>query len=113
MRFAPESDDPDNAGLSIIRDLYVLNLHWAHWLTKLRLLPVKKAHPDISFADLYTAAACYGIEFLGGPKVPFNLGRSGMLKRREVVLIGLQMIKMVHVAQHMVVSQMLLRMLPT
>lgn len=61
MRFAPESDDPDNAGLSIIRDL---------------LLPVKKAHPDISFADLYTAAACYGIEFLGGPKVPFNLGRT-------------------------------------
>lgn len=61
MRFAPESDDPDNAGLSIIRDL---------------LLPVKRAHPDLSYADLYTAAACFGIEFLGGPKVPFNLGRS-------------------------------------
>eukprot|EP01111_Echinosteliopsis_oligospora_P019004 TRINITY_DN898_c0_g1_i1.p1 TRINITY_DN898_c0_g1~~TRINITY_DN898_c0_g1_i1.p1 ORF type:complete len:459 (+),score=145.02 TRINITY_DN898_c0_g1_i1:86-1378(+) len=61
MRFAPESDDPDNAGLSIIRDL---------------LLPVKRAHPDISYGDLYTAAACYAIEFLGGPKVPFNLGRS-------------------------------------
>lgn len=61
MRFAPESDDPDNAGLSIIRDL---------------LLPVKRAHPDISYADLYTAAACFAIEFLGGPKVPFNLGRT-------------------------------------
>jgi len=60
MRFAPESDDPDNAGLSIIRDL---------------LMPVKHAHPDISYADLYTAAACFAIEFLGGPKVPFNLGR--------------------------------------
>jgi len=60
VRFAPESDDPDNAGLGIIRDL----LH-----------PVKNAHPDISYADLYTAAACFGIEFLGGPKVPFNLGR--------------------------------------
>eukprot|EP01113_Clastostelium_recurvatum_P014893 TRINITY_DN1816_c0_g1_i1.p1 TRINITY_DN1816_c0_g1~~TRINITY_DN1816_c0_g1_i1.p1 ORF type:complete len:415 (+),score=132.04 TRINITY_DN1816_c0_g1_i1:42-1286(+) len=61
MRFAPESDDPDNAGLSIIRDL---------------LLPVKMEHPDISYADLYTAAACFAIEFLGGPKVPFNFGRS-------------------------------------
>jgi len=61
MRFAPESDDPDNAGLSIIRDL---------------LLPVKKAHPEISYADLYIAAACFAIEFLGGPKIPFNLGRS-------------------------------------
>jgi len=61
MRFKPESDDPDNAGLSIIRDL---------------LLPVKRAHPDLSFGDLYTAAACFGIEFLGGPKVPFGFGRT-------------------------------------
>jgi len=60
MRFAPESDDPDNSGLSIIRDL---------------LLPVKHAHPEVSYADLYTAAGCFAIEFLGGPKIPFNLGR--------------------------------------
>jgi hypothetical protein len=61
MRFAPESTDPDNAGLSIIRDL---------------LLPVKQAHPEISYADLYTFAGCVAIEFLGGPKIPFNFGRS-------------------------------------
>jgi len=61
MRFAPESNDPDNAGLGIIRDL---------------LLPVKRAHPDLSHGDLYTAAACFAIEFLGGPKVPFGFGRS-------------------------------------
>jgi catalase (peroxidase I) len=61
MRFKPESDDPDNAGLGIIRDL---------------LLPVKRAHPDLSYGDLYTAAACFAIEFLGGPKVPFGLGRT-------------------------------------
>lgn len=60
MRFAPESSDPDNAGLSIIRDL----LH-----------PVKVAHPEISHADLYAIAGVVAIEFLGGPKVPFNFGR--------------------------------------
>lgn len=32
IRFPPESTDPDNAGLSIVRDL---------------LLPVKKAHPEV------------------------------------------------------------------
>jgi len=61
MRFAPESNDPDNAGLSIIRDL---------------LLPVKRAHPEISHADLYAVAACCAIEFLGGPRVPVRFGRS-------------------------------------
>jgi hypothetical protein len=61
MRYLPESSDPDNAGLSIIRDL---------------LLPVKQAHPEVSFADLYTVAGVFAIEFLGGPKVPFNFGRS-------------------------------------
>jgi len=52
--------DPDNAGLSIVRDL---------------LLPVKLRHPHVSYADLYTIAGCMAIEFLGGPKVPFNFGR--------------------------------------
>ncbi len=33
------------------------------------LLQVKHAHPEISFADLYTAAGVFAIEFLGGPKV--------------------------------------------
>mmetsp|Transcript_30004 Transcript_30004/g.58874 ORF Transcript_30004/g.58874 Transcript_30004/m.58874 type:complete len:408 (-) Transcript_30004:577-1800(-) len=61
MRFAPEADDDANAGLSIVRDM---------------LLPVKKAHPEISFADLWVAAGCAAIEFLGGPKVPFKFGRT-------------------------------------
>jgi catalase (peroxidase I) len=61
IRFPPESTDGANAGLSIIRDL---------------LLPVKNAHPEISFADLHTIAGCMAVEFLGGPKVPFNFGRT-------------------------------------
>eukprot|EP01098_Paradermamoeba_levis_P010312 TRINITY_DN4333_c0_g1_i2.p1 TRINITY_DN4333_c0_g1~~TRINITY_DN4333_c0_g1_i2.p1 ORF type:complete len:353 (-),score=95.71 TRINITY_DN4333_c0_g1_i2:318-1376(-) len=60
IRFAPENNDPDNAGLSIIRDL---------------LLPVKKAYPQISHADLYAVAGCAAVEFLGGPRIPFRFGR--------------------------------------
>ena len=61
MRFAPESTDKDNGGLSIVRDL----LH-----------PVKQAHPELSHADLYAFAGCVAIEFLGGPRVPFAFGRT-------------------------------------
>mmetsp|Transcript_16156 Transcript_16156/g.56370 ORF Transcript_16156/g.56370 Transcript_16156/m.56370 type:complete len:424 (-) Transcript_16156:1283-2554(-) len=61
MRFEPESTDPDNAGLGIVRDL---------------LLEIKTAHPEISYADLWACAGCAGVEFLGGPKIPFNFGRT-------------------------------------
>lgn len=61
MRFAPESSDPANAGLSIVRDL---------------LLPVKKRHPELTYADLWAVAGCAAIEFLGGPRVEVFLGRS-------------------------------------
>lgn len=61
IRFSPQADDEANKGLSIIRDL---------------LLPVKKNHPEISFADLWAVAACCAIEFLGGPKIPFKFGRT-------------------------------------
>jgi hypothetical protein len=61
MRFAPESADDANAGLSIARDL--LNV-------------VKLEHPEISTADLWVAAGCVAIEFMGGPKIPFGLGRT-------------------------------------
>lgn len=61
MRFEPERSDPDNAGLSIIRDL----LHH-----------VKQAHPEISHADLWAFAGVVAIEFLGGPPIPFNFGRT-------------------------------------
>mmetsp|Transcript_27053 Transcript_27053/g.92341 ORF Transcript_27053/g.92341 Transcript_27053/m.92341 type:complete len:416 (-) Transcript_27053:89-1336(-) len=61
MRFAPESADPANAGLSIIQDL----LH-----------VVKKRHPEISAADLWTAAGSMAVGFLGGPDVPVSFGRA-------------------------------------
>ena len=61
MRFAPESEDAANAGLSIIHDL---------------LLQVKLRHPDVSIADLWTLAGCSAVEFIGGPKVKHTMGRS-------------------------------------
>lgn len=61
MRFEPESTDDANAGLGIVRDM---------------LLPVHKAHPEVSMADLWIVAGCAAIEFMGGPKIPFGLGRA-------------------------------------
>jgi hypothetical protein len=60
MRFPPEGTDSANAGLSIVQDL---------------LKPVKARHPDISIADIWTFAGCSAVEFLGGPKIPYNFGR--------------------------------------
>eukprot|EP00301_Raphidiophrys_heterophryoidea_P026625 c9237_g1_i1.p1 GENE.c9237_g1_i1~~c9237_g1_i1.p1 ORF type:complete len:418 (-),score=113.47 c9237_g1_i1:147-1349(-) len=61
MRFEPESTDDANKGLSIVRDM---------------LLPVKGAHPNVSYADLWTLAGSAAVEFSGGPKVPHKFGRS-------------------------------------
>jgi hypothetical protein len=61
MRFGPEHEDPANAGLFIIHDL---------------LLRVKTAMPQVSFADLWTLAGCKAVEFMGGPRVEFHLGRT-------------------------------------
>jgi hypothetical protein len=61
MRFEPESTDGANAGLHIIRNM---------------LQPVKANHPEMSHADLWTFAGTAAVEFLGGPKVPHNFGRS-------------------------------------
>eukprot|EP00184_Porphyridium_aerugineum_P002136 CAMPEP_0184695076 /NCGR_PEP_ID=MMETSP0313-20130426/2827_1 /TAXON_ID=2792 /ORGANISM="Porphyridium aerugineum, Strain SAG 1380-2" /LENGTH=295 /DNA_ID=CAMNT_0027153467 /DNA_START=84 /DNA_END=971 /DNA_ORIENTATION=- len=60
IRFAPELSHGANAGLKIAIDL---------------LEPIKKAVPEISYADLYQLASIHGIEFGGGPKIPFKLGR--------------------------------------
>ena len=60
MRYEPEHSDPANAGLFIIHDL---------------LLQVKRAVPQLSFADLWTLAGCKAVEFMGGPRVPFAFGR--------------------------------------
>jgi len=61
IRFPPESTDPANQAFAVIRDL---------------LEPVKRMHPEISYADLYTFAGCAAVEFLGGPVIPFNFGRT-------------------------------------
>ena len=54
MRFALESNDKANAGLSIIRDM----LH-----------PVQINNPTISSADLWTAAGAAAVSFCGGPEI--------------------------------------------
>ena len=61
QRFSPESKWGANAGLTMARDA---------------LEPIKKAHPDITYADLYTLSGIVAIEEAGGPAVPFRLGRS-------------------------------------
>lgn len=60
IRFMPESGHGANAGLKIAMDL---------------LEPIKAKHPEISYADLYQLASVYAVEFAGGPKIPFKLGR--------------------------------------
>lgn len=60
MRFTPESAHGANAGLDIARNL---------------LEPIKKKHPELSYADLWALAACVAIEEMGGPKIPFRPGR--------------------------------------
>mmetsp|Transcript_14584 Transcript_14584/g.50825 ORF Transcript_14584/g.50825 Transcript_14584/m.50825 type:complete len:347 (-) Transcript_14584:239-1279(-) len=61
MRFKPESEDGANAGLHVARAL---------------LEPVKRKFPGISYADLWTLAACVAIEEMGGPKIEWRPGRS-------------------------------------
>lgn len=73
MRFSPESGDDANAGLSIARDL---------------LEPVAKAHPELSRADLWVAAGCVAIEFMGGPSIPFNFGRTDATDGSACPMVG-------------------------
>eukprot|EP00937_MAST-01D_sp_MAST-1D-sp2_P002110 g2110.t1 len=61
MRFAPESADDANAGLSIMRDL---------------LKPVCAAHPEVSVADVWAHAGAAAVAFAGGPRVPVAFGRA-------------------------------------
>lgn len=60
MRFAPESDFGANAGLNHARNF---------------LEPIKEKYPEISYADLWILAGNTAIEEMGGPKIPFSLGR--------------------------------------
>jgi cytochrome c peroxidase len=60
MRFSPECNHGANAGLKTARDF---------------LEPIKKQHPGITYADLYTLAGAVAVEELGGPKVAWRPGR--------------------------------------
>jgi L-ascorbate peroxidase len=60
IRFDPEINHGANAGLS----------------GALKLLePVKKAYPDVSYADIFQMASARGIELAGGPKIDMKYGR--------------------------------------
>lgn len=61
MRFQPEAGYGANAGLGLARDL---------------LEQVKKNHPNVSYADLYTFAGAAAIVSMGGPDIPWKAGRT-------------------------------------
>jgi len=63
MRFGPESTDGANAGLKDARSF---------------LEPIKKKHPWISYADLWTLSGVVAVEAMGGPKVKWNPGRKDL-----------------------------------
>jgi len=60
MRFEPEAGWGANAGLHTARAI---------------LEKVKKNHPEISYSDLWSLAGNTAIEEMGGPELPFRLGR--------------------------------------
>lgn len=61
MRFETEAADPENAGLEVARAF---------------LEPVKRKFPEITYSDLWILAAYVGIEYTGGPVIPFTPGRT-------------------------------------
>jgi cytochrome c peroxidase len=61
MRYSPESEYGNNAGLGVARNA---------------LEPIKTKFPELSYADLYTYAGVVSVEESGGPNIPFRLGRS-------------------------------------
>lgn len=60
VRFAPESQHFANTGLEKATAL---------------IQPIKDAFPGISYADLFQLASVVAVEYTGGPKVPFRMGR--------------------------------------
>jgi len=61
MRYSPESGHGANNGLGVARE---------------RLEQIKRRHPEISFADLWTLAGVVAVEELGGPTIPWQAGRT-------------------------------------
>ncbi|KAI0201595.1 peroxiredoxin [Astrocystis sublimbata] len=68
MRYEAEGGDPANAGLQHARAF---------------LEPVKTAHPWVSYADLWTLAAVVAIEEMGGPRIPWQGGRTDIGTKEE------------------------------
>lgn len=60
IRFKTENSHGANNGLNIAMDL---------------LAPIKTAYPQISYADLFQLSSVAGIEYSGGPVIPFRMGR--------------------------------------
>jgi cytochrome c peroxidase len=60
MRFSPEATWGANAGLTMARDA---------------LEPIKRLFSAISYSDLYTLSGAVAVEHMGGPAIPFKLGR--------------------------------------
>ena len=60
MRFPLEANDGANAGLNIAREY---------------LEPIKKKHPNVSYADLWIYSSYVAIEYMGGPVIEFEYGR--------------------------------------
>jgi len=46
--------------------------------------PIKAKHPKISYADLFQFASVVGIEFCGGPVIPFRSGRKDATEAEAV-----------------------------
>lgn len=60
IRFMPEKGHGANNGLNVAMEL---------------LEPIKNQFPVISYADLYQLASVAAVEYSGGPKISFRLGR--------------------------------------
>jgi cytochrome c peroxidase len=73
IRFGPEASDGANAGLDKMRAL---------------LEPIHAANPSMSYADLYAYSGAVAIEFMGGPHIPFQFGRSDYRSEEEVKSAG-------------------------
>ncbi|KAL1511739.1 hypothetical protein AB1Y20_005027 [Prymnesium parvum] len=74
MRFEPEASYPSNRGLERIRSM---------------LEPIKQAVPMLSYADLWQLAAVVSIEMMGGPRVPFRVGRIDASSSEECAPAGM------------------------
>ncbi|RLN98678.1 hypothetical protein BBJ28_00017543 [Nothophytophthora sp. Chile5] len=70
IRFKPQLGHGNNAGLYKAVDA---------------LEKVKQKHPEITYADLYVLAGVTMIEEMGGPEIPFRLGRRDAESSAECV----------------------------